>query len=133
MLYHGLSTGQFGGRVQSEDTCPDALIVDGGELGIDGVFAFAVLEQLTEGKEGSTLEEHFCNDASGTEDVHWLCDAVVGVGLVDGDLVCLVEALRGEVAGASTAGIVEKGKVGGVVEREPGGFVGGKVGEVDPV
>lgn len=115
--------------VCKERTYADALIVDRGELGVDRVFAFAILEELTEGEEGCALEEHFCDDAAGAEDVHGLCDAVVGVGPGDD----LVEALRGEVAGAPPAGIVEEGKVGGVVEGETGRLVGGKVGEVYPV
>lgn len=111
------------------------MILDCGELGVDGVFALAILEQLTEGEEGGAIEEHFCNDAPGTEDVHWLCDGVVGVGMVDGSglLFGLVETLWSDVAGAPAAGIVEKGKVGGIVEGEPGWLVGGKVGEVYPI
>ena len=105
------------------------MIVDGGELWVDRVFALAVLEELAEGEEGCAVEKEFCNDAAGAEDVHGLCDGVVGVG----PLVGLVEALGGEIAGAAPAGVVEKGKVGGVVEGETGGLVGGKVGEVYPV
>lgn len=107
------------------------MIVDGGELGVDSVFAFAILEELTEGEEGCAVKEQFCNEAAGAEDVHGLCDAVVGVG--PGYLIGGVEALWGEIAGSATAGVVEKGKVGGVVEGETGGFEGGKVCEVYPV
>jgi hypothetical protein len=109
-------------------THADALIVDRGQLGVDGVLAGAVLEELAEGEEGRAVEEHFCDEAAGAEDVHGLCDAVAGVG--EGGLV---EALRREVAGAAAAGVVEEGKVGGVVEGETGGLVGGKVDEVYPV
>ena len=44
-----------------------------------------------------------------------------------------VESFGGDVACSTAGGIEDEGKVGGVVEREVDGFVGGKVGEVDPV
>ena len=113
------------------NTYTDAVVVDGGELGVDRVLALAILEQLAEGKERGALEEHFCHDAPGAEYVHGLCDG--GVGGRTGLHVGLVEALRGDVAGAPAAGIEEEGKVGRIVEGETGGLVRGKVGEVDPV
>lgn len=104
------------------------MIVDGSELCIDRVVAVAILEELTEGEEGSAVEEHFGDDASCAEDVHWFCDAVV----LDGDGI-VVEAFWCDVAGAPSACVVEEGKVGWVVEGEMGWFVGSKVGDVDPV
>lgn len=135
LLYHSLWTRRQSSFAKPGNTYADALILDRGELGVDGVFALTILEQLTEGEERCTLEEHFSNDAAGTEDVHWLCDWVIGVGLVEGPglLFGLVETLWSDIAGAPAAGIIEKGKVGGIVEGETGWFVGGKVGEVYPI
>lgn len=116
-------------------TYAGTLVVDRGQLSVDVVFALAILEQLTESEERCTLEEHFRDDAASAEHVHCLCDAVVGIGFFDGsgDLFCLVEAFWGEVAGPFSAGVVEKGKVRGIVERETGRLVWGKVSEVYPV
>ncbi len=99
-------------------------------MGDDGVvFASSVLIQLCQTKDLG-FQEHLCNDATSTENVHGPCH----LGRLWRGGSRGVESLGGNVAGSSARGVEEVRKVAGVVVGQHDGLEGGrKVCQVQPV
>ncbi|EFA86723.1 hypothetical protein PPL_00528 [Heterostelium album PN500] len=93
------------------------------------VLATTVTEHLREVKDGQTLQEQLGNDTAQREDVHFVGEFAV----CRWTAVRLVETLRCQVAGTSTANIKVEREVRWIVFRDERWFVTSEIREVYPV
>ena len=108
---------------------------------------FAVLEELAELEKWCSLEEKFGNNTSSTEDIHSFgystilltlnilpCTSQFRLLSADlGIITCCVEPFRRDITSSASRGVKVEGEVGRVIEREVSRFVGGEVGDINPV